>query len=483
MLAEQLAPQQQAPGPSLAYTDGMASLTFLGATGTVTGSRYLLQVHGQRILVDAGLFQGEKELRLRNWQPFPVPAASIQAVILTHAHIDHAGYLPRLVREGFAGVVYATSPTARLASVLLPDAAHLQEEEARFANKVGSSKHSPALPLFTTQDAAAALRLFRSVPFHTPWELHPGLRFTFYRQGHILGAAAVKVEFKDKGARKSIFFSGDVGRYGVPILLPPEPYPGSDYLVVESTYGAKVHDASDPRDQLAEVIARTADRGGVVLIPAFAVGRTQEILYYLREMEDDGDLPPVPVYLDSPMARQATALVRQAVSEHDAETQFVEREEEAFFPSSLRIITSVEESKSLNQLPGPAIILSASGMATGGRILHHLRHRLGDERNTVLFVGFQAAGTRGRKLLEGAQEIKIFGEYVPVRAEITQISSLSAHADREELLIWLRQAEEPPRRVFVTHGEPDASSAFAQTLQEQLGWACHLPSYGENLEL
>lgn len=462
----------------------MGRLTFLGATGTVTGSRYLLEVHGRRILVDAGLFQGEKELRLRNWQPFPVAASSLDAVILTHAHIDHTGFLPRLVREGFRGPVYATPPTARLLTVLLPDAAHLQEEEARYANKVGSSKHKPALPLFTTSDAAAALRLIRSVPFHTTTEIHPGCSFTFLRQGHILGAAAVAVRFKGSGGKqKNVYFSGDVGRFGVPILRPPEPFPGAEYLVVESTYGDRIHNAADPREELAEVIKRTEQRGGVVLIPAFAVGRTQEILYYLREMEDDGDLPPLPVFLDSPLARQATAIYRQAASEHDAETRFVEQEQEAFFPSRLRVLVSVEESKRLNEFRDPAVIISASGMATGGRILHHLRHRLGDQRNTVLLVGYQAAGTRGRKLQEGAPEIKIFGEQIPVRAEVAQISSLSAHADREELVVWARQSEVTPERVFVTHGEPEAAQAFANLLKEELGWSCHLPAYGEHVEL
>lgn len=462
----------------------MGRLTFLGATGTVTGSRYLLEVHGRRILVDAGLFQGEKELRLRNWQPFPVAASSVDAVILTHAHIDHTGFLPRLVREGFRGPVYATPPTARLLTVLLPDAAHLQEEEARYANKVGSSKHKPAFPLFTTSDAAAALRLVRSVPFHTTTEIHPGCSFTFLRQGHILGAAAVAVRFKGSGGKqKNVYFSGDVGRFGVPILRPPEPFPGAEYLVVESTYGDRIHNAADPREELAEVIQRTERRGGVVLIPAFAVGRAQEILYYLREMEDDGDLPPLPVFLDSPLARQATAIYRQTASEHDAETRFVEQEQDAFFPSRLRVLVSVEESKRLNEFREPAVIISASGMATGGRILHHLRHRLGDQRNTVLLVGYQAAGTRGRKLQEGAPEIKIFGEQIAVRAEVAQISSLSAHADREELMVWARQSEVAPERVFVTHGEPEAAQAFANLLAEELGWSCHLPAYGEHVEL
>lgn len=462
----------------------MATITFLGATGTVTGSRYLLDIHGHRYLVDAGLFQGEKELRLRNWEPFPVDPKTIEAVILTHAHIDHTGYLPRLVREGFKGPVFTTPPTRSLLSVLLPDAAHLQEEEARYANKVGSTKHTPALPLFDTDDAFRALQLLRAVRFGEPHTLHPGCTFTFHRQGHILGAAAVELQFKGRGGEPvSLYFSGDVGRYAVPILKPPEPFPGATYLVVESTYGDRVHDAGDPRDTLAEVIAETSQRGGVVLIPAFAVGRTQEILYYLRELEEDGELALPPVYLDSPMAREATAMYRQAIAEHDAETRFVEREDDPFFPSSLTVVTTVNESKALNTLPGPAVIISASGMATGGRILHHLRHRLPHPQNTVLFVGFQAKGTRGRRILDGEPTVKIFGEHVPVGARLAHITSLSAHADREELLVWMRQAETTPRTVFITHGEPEAASALAKLVSRELGWPCHLPHYGEQVSL
>lgn len=462
----------------------MATITFLGATGTVTGSRYLLDIHGHRYLVDAGLFQGEKELRLRNWEPFPVDPRTIEAVILTHAHIDHTGYLPRLVREGFRGPVFATPPTRSLLSVLLPDAAHLQEEEARYANKVGSTKHTPALPLFDSDDASRALQLLRAVRFGEPHTLHPGCTFTFHRQGHILGAAAVELRFKGRnGEPVSVYFSGDVGRYAVPILKPPEPFPGATHLVVESTYGDRVHDAGDPRDTMAQVIAETSQRGGVVLIPAFAVGRTQEILYYLRELEEDGELVVPPVYLDSPMAREATAMYRQAISEHDAEARFVERDDDPFRPSSLTVVTTVNESKALNTVPGPAVIISASGMATGGRILHHLRHRLPHPQNTVLFVGFQAKGTRGRRILDGEPTVKIFGEHVPVGARVAHITSLSAHADREELLVWMRQAERAPQQVFVTHGEPEAASALAELVSRELGWPCHLPHYGEQVSL
>ena len=463
----------------------MPALTFLGATGTVTGSRYILEAHDHRILVDAGLFQGAKELRLRNWARFPIKPSTIDAAILTHAHIDHTGYLPRLVRQGFSGPTYTTPPTRQLLRVLLPDAAHLQEEEARYANKVGSSKHSPALPLFDLADAREALDTVRPVPFGVFTTLHPGLEFRFHRQGHILGAAAVELRIKTAGGDHiTVYFSGDVGRYDVPILKPPEAYPGSTYLVVESTYGDRRHDHSNAREMLAGVIRETASRGGVVLIPAFAIDRTQEILYFLRELATEGSIPAIPIYLDSPMARQATATYRQAAREHDAEMrELVTEGVDPLSPPNFTEIGRVDESKHLNSTEGPAVIISASGMATGGRILHHLRHRVSDPRNTVLFVGYQAAGTRGRRLLEGEPEVKIFGDMVPVRAQIRSISSLSAHADVDELTIWASRAAQTPRTVFVTHGEPDSSRALAEHFREHFGWHCVIPEFGETVEL
>ena len=463
----------------------MPTLTFLGATGTVTGSRYVVEDHGTRVLVDAGLFQGPKPLRQKNWEPFPLDPSSLSAVILTHAHLDHTGFLPRLVRQGFRGPTYATTPTARLLRVLLLDAAHLQEEEARYANKVGSSRHSPALPLFTTQDAQQALATVTAVPFDTPLALRPGLELRYRRQGHILGAASVELSVKVAGGRHlTIYFSGDVGRYDVPILRPPEPYPGSNVLVVESTYGDRLHDPGDPAEQLAEVIQESVADRGILLIPAFAVDRTQQVLYHLRELAADEAIPPIPVILDSPMAREATVAYRQAVPEHDAEMQTLLAEGiDPLAPPLLQTVGTVEESKKLNQLEGPAIIISASGMATGGRILHHLRHRVSDPRNTVLFVGYQAEGTRGRRILEGEKEIKIFGEQVPVRAKVRSISSLSAHADAEELSIWASRAEVAPQVVFVTHGEQAASEALARRFSERFGWNCVLPSLGETRPL
>lgn len=462
----------------------MVNLTFLGATGTVTGSRYLVEAHGTKVLVDAGMFQGAKDLRLRNWAPFPVEPSTLDHVILTHAHIDHTGILPLLVRQGFGGPTIATPSTLRLLRVLLPDAAHLQEEEARYANKVGSTKHRPAQPLFDLEDVKQALRTIRPVPFDDWHLLHPGMQVRYHRQGHILGAGAVELRVKASGEHVTIYFSGDVGRYDAPVLPPPESYPGSTYLVVESTYGNRLHAATDPRDDLAEVIREGVERGGVILIPAFAIDRTQEVLYYLRELIEDEAVPAVPIYVDSPMAREATAAYRDTAREHDAETRHLRGEGvDPLSPPNLTMVGRTEESKRLNTLRGPAIIISASGMATGGRILHHLRHRLPRPETTVLFVGYQADGTRGRAILEGAEAVKIFGEMVPVRAQVRSISSLSAHADADELEIWLARAETAPKTVFVTHGEPAASAALAARITRRFSWPCHIPALEETVRL
>ncbi len=463
----------------------MTRLTFLGAAGTVTGSRYLVEAHDRRFLIDAGLFQGRKELRLRNWAPFPVAAPELDAIVITHAHIDHTGYLPRLVHDGFAGPTFVTTPTKRLLPPMLLDAAHLQEEEARFANKVGSSRHQPALPLFAVEDARQALRTLRPLPFETPYTLAPGIQFTYHRQGHILGAAAVELRIKAAaGEYSSIYFSGDVGRFAVPILQPPTPYPGSTYLVVESTYGNRLHDGGDPAEQLAAAVEEARGRGGILIIPAFAIDRTQEILFLLRELIEDGAIEPQPIFLDSPMAQEATVAYRECVREHDVETRALrEGGVDPFSPPGLTLVRSVDESKHLNSLAGPAIIISASGMAAGGRILHHLRNRLPDQRNTVLFAGFQAEGTRGRRILDGEKEVKIFGEMVPVRAQVRSISSLSAHADADELTIWAASAQQAPRLVFVTHGEDAASRALAERYGSRFGWDCYVPRLEETVSL
>jgi metallo-beta-lactamase family protein len=463
----------------------MISLTFLGATGTVTGSRYLVEAHGARLLIDAGLFQGKKELRLRNWAELPVPPGSLSAVILTHAHIDHSGFLPRLVRAGFRGPTYVTPPTGRLLHVVLPDAAKLQEEEARFANKVGSTKHAPALPLFTVQDAHQALGSLQAFPFGQRATVRPGIEFRYHRQGHILGAAAVELRIKVAGGEHmTLYFSGDVGRYDVPILKAPEPYPGSTYLVVESTYGNAFHHPGNPRDQLADVVTEAVQRKGVILVPAFAIDRTQEVLYFLRELIEDGAVDPLPIFLDSPMAREATETYRSCALEHDVEMrELVHDGIEPLVPLNLVTVGRVDESKRLNKLGGPAIIVSASGMATGGRILHHLRHRLPDPSTTVVFVGYQADGTRGRRILDGESEVKIFGEMVPVRAQVRSIPSLSAHADADELTIWAGEAASSPSTVFVTHGEPEASQALAERFSKRFGWRCVIPALEETVTL
>ena len=460
-------------------------ITILGAGRCVTGSKYLLDWKNFHTLVDCGLFQGPAEYRRLNWKPLPHPPHDLDAVVLTHAHIDHSGYLPRLCRQGFTGTIYCTRPTKSLLGVLLPDAAHINEEEARYANKEGYSKHKPALPLFRMADARAALRLLEPVPFDHWQELHPGVRFRFHRQGHILGAAAVEVETKVSGGQhKTLFFSGDVGRYGVPILREPEPYPGSDVLFVESTYGDRFHGDEDPRTVLGDEVKAGLERGGVIIIPAFAIDRTQEILYMLHELTVDGDLPPVPIFLDSPMGIEATSLYTRYIAEHDAEMrQFFADQENPIFPPNLVVTPKSRDSRKLNSMDGPAIIISASGMATGGRILHHLKLRLPDERNTVIFVGYQARGTKGRRLVDGDEKVKIHGQWVPVKAHISRVTGLSAHADAGELMVWLGQRERDPERVVLVHGEYEAQQALAERLKDEYGWEPEIPELGDTISL
>ncbi|MEE4270152.1 MAG: MBL fold metallo-hydrolase [Thermoanaerobaculales bacterium] len=460
-------------------------LTVLGAGRCVTGSKYLLEWKHHAAMVDCGLFQGPAENRRKNWAKLPFPPKKIEQVILTHAHIDHSGWLPRLVRQGFKGPVFCTPPTRDLLRVLLPDAAHIQEEEARYANKKGYSKHAPALPLFRAADARAALKLLEPVDFDEWRPLHDGVRFRLHRQGHILGAAAVELETKvSGGGKKTVFFSGDVGRHGVPILREPEPYPGSDVLLVESTYGDRFHGGHDPRTDLAEAVQAGLRRGGIILIPAFAIDRTQELLYMLHELTVDGDLPEIPMFLDSPMGIEATALYSRSLGEHDIEMrQFFADSVNPIFPPNLKVTPSSSESRKLNRLKGPAIIISASGMATGGRILHHLKLRLPHEQNTVIFVGYQAVGTKGRRLVEGEPEVKIHGEWIPVKAHIAQISGLSAHADAGELTVWLSRREREPEAVYLIHGEYEAQQALAVRLQEQFGWKPEIPELGESFTI
>lgn len=459
-------------------------VTFFGATETVTGSKFLFEASNQRILVDCGLFQGLKDLRLRNWEDPPVDPKSIDAIVLTHAHIDHTGYLPRFVRQGFRGPVYATPATLDLLRILLPDSAHLQEEEARFRNKHGLSKHSPALPLYTTADADAALRLLHPVPYRTPQSLAADVVFDLFPAGHILGSAFVR--FQTEG--KSILFTGDFGRFDTPIIHDPSTVDRPDYLVLESTYGNRLHGRQSGQSgklQLRDIIVKTARRGGTVLIPSFAVGRAQEILYFMRELEEAGEIPILPVYVDSPMAVDAFEIFHDHPEEHDIDMAHVTSlGKNPLYTRNVHFARTVEESKAINANRFPAVIVSANGMATGGRIVHHLRERLGDDRNSIVFVGFQAAGTRGRYLVEGARDITIYGKEIPVRAEVHSIEGFSAHGDYGEILEWLAAFKVPPKRTFLVHGEPRALAGMKDHIREQHpDWDIVVPKYLESFNL
>lgn len=452
----------------------MITLTFLGGAGTVTGSKYLLQAGGRRILLDCGLFQGYKPLRLRNWQRLPFEPASLDAVILSHAHLDHSGYLPLLVRDGYAGRIHSTAATAALCGILLPDSAHLLEREAEYANRKGFSRHSPALPLYTGADAEAALDRFEPVAFGKTHALGGGVSFRFLRAGHILGAAIVEVTVNGR----VLVFSGDLGRFDSPTMFDPEQVRRADWLLVESTYGNRDHVDEDPEDALAEIVNRTAARGGTVIIPAFAVGRTQTLLYHLHRLKRAKRIPDVPVFLDSPMAIDASEIFCRFHADH--------RMSESEARAACRVATcvqSVEDSKALDHNHVPRIIIAASGMATGGRVIHHIKALGPDRRNTVLFAGFQAGGTRGAAMIAGQKEIKIHGEYVPIRAEIDSLDMLSAHADRDGLMRWLGGFETAPERCFVVHGEADASDALRRSIQDTLRWNVSVPEHGERVEL
>jgi metallo-beta-lactamase family protein len=463
----------------------LTKLQFLGAAQTVTGSRHLLDVDGYRVLIDCGLFQGLKELRLRNWEKFPIDPASINAVILTHAHIDHTGYLPRLVREGFSGPVYATPASVELARILLPDSATLQEEEAAYANRSGYTKHAPALPLYTLRDASAALKLIQSVKYGKKVQLGKRLSFEFVEAGHIIGSAFVNMEVRGTdGGITRVLATGDIGRYDEPILNDPQAVDETDYLILESTYGDREHPDVDVKDQLAKVINDTAALGGHVLIPAFAVGRTQQLVYLLRELEDEKRIPILPVFVDSPMAVSATKLYLRHREDHDLDMDaLVRANRNPLATNRFHLARTVSDSKAVSAQEEPSIVISASGMATGGRILHHLRKRIRDERNTILFVGFQAEGTRGRRLVDGEKEIRMFGELIPVRARIEQIESLSAHGDWREILRWLSGFKRAPKHVFLVHGEPRAALALETRIRERFGWEVSIPQYLDEVVL
>ena len=463
----------------------MSTLTFLGATGTVTGSKYLLEAGGERLMVDCGLFQGDKELRLRNWNALPVPPASIQWLLLTHAHLDHVGYVPRLVKDGFRGQILTSSATADLAKIVLPDSGHLQEEDAAFANKKGFSKHAPALPLYTYEEALKSLEYFGAVNAHGPLEISPHYTIRSFFAGHILGARMIEVSVRENGTAKRVLFSGDLGRF--PQLIIPEPAvpeDGFDYLLLESTYGNRLHPKEDIGARLASIVETTAARGGTVVIPSFAVGRTQELLYLFRELIEDKKMHALPIHVDSPMAIDVTQLYEKHKEDLSLELDAIEaRGIKPFSPPNLHFDRTVEMSKQLNDTRFPTIIISASGMATGGRVVHHLERCLPDHRNTILFVGFQAAGTRGQAIQSGARSIKMHGRNVSVAARIESIENLSAHADYGEILAWLKRFSKPPGRTFLVHGEPEASQALRQRIADELKWKVTVPAYLQRVTL
>jgi metallo-beta-lactamase family protein len=466
----------------------VATLSFWGGVGTVTGSKYLIETDRARVLVDCGVFQGLKELRERNWQEPPFDPRSLNAVLITHAHIDHTGYLPRLVRQGFTGPVYCSRGTADLLKILLPDAGRLQEEDADYRNRHNLTKHNPALPLYTEKDAFAALELIKPVANDgEPLEVMPGIHASFRIAGHILGSSLVLVEVANAvsdGGTRSILFSGDLGHYDQPIIRDPVAPSACDYLLVESTYGDRLHDPENPKDALKRIINDAVQRNSPLLIPAFAVGRTQEIIYLIRELEDEQLIPVLPVCVDSPMAAAATTAYANRKEEHDeGYASVLARPQHPLRTHSMVTCSSRRESKQLNDASGPRIIVSASGMMTGGRVLHHALRLLPDANATLLFVGYQAAGTTGRRILDGEREVKIMGQWVPVNCRIERIGSFSAHADWREILRWLEGMAAPPRHTFLTHGEPAAANAMAEHIRERFGWECSVPVYGQRFEL
>jgi metallo-beta-lactamase family protein len=459
----------------------VAHLTFLGAAQTVTGSKYLLEHGDARVLVDCGLFQGLKPLRLRNWEALPVPAREIDAVVLTHAHLDHTGYLPRLVSQGFRGRVFCTAGTKDLCGLILPDSARIQEEDARRANRHGYSKHHPALPLYGEGDAYRALTQLQPVGYHRPMPVAPGIEAEFVPAGHLLGSAFVVVRL-DSG--KTIVFGGDLGRYNRPVLKDPSPAGvETDLLLLESTYGDRDHAPDDDGETLAGIVRETHERGGKLIIPAFAIGRTEELIYWLRRLEAEKRIPVLPVYLDSPMAIDALTHYQRRTRELDSDMQPGEKDACTFCTERFQTVPTPEQSKAVTASRAPAIVISASGRATGGRVLHHLEAALPDERNTVLFAGYQAAGTRGRRLVESEPEVKIHGRMIPVRARVAQLDSVSAHADRGEILRWLGTFPAPPKRIALVHGEPRSITALAALVRERLALDAHPAEDGERIEV
>ncbi len=453
----------------------MAEITFNGAAGTVTGSRHLVTSRDERVLVDCGMFQGLKELRQKNWEPFPFDPVTLPFVILTHAHIDHSGMLPRLARDGFKGTVICTPPTAELARLLLMDAAHLQEEDAAFLNRKGLTKHKPALPLFDSGDATKAIEQITTRSYGAWTDLSGRIGFRFHNAGHLLGSAMVEMTIKENGSTTRVLFSGDLGRYDVPLNPDPDPPPEADYIVLESTYGNRPHEAASLYDQFERVVKETTTRGGIVVVPSFAVGRAQQVTYVLNVLMEKGRLPTLPIHIDSPMAVDATGIYREHAMETEARGELR--------AGNVLLHRTVEESKALNAFHGPGVLISSSGMLTGGRILHHLKRLLPDPRHTIVLVGYQAAGTRGRGLVEREKTIRIHGEDVPVRARVEDLRGFSGHADPNETMRWLKGCPKPPRGIFLTHGEPEAAAALAQRITKDTGWTTHVAKLGETVRL
>lgn len=443
-------------------------IQFLGATQTVTGSKYLIQTEQMKVLVDCGLFQGYKELRLRNWASLPINPEHINYVLLTHAHIDHSGYIPLLVKNGFRGKIICTQATYDLCKILLPDSGHLQEEDASYANKKGFSKHHPALPLYTQEDAELSLKYFSPVELNKPFKIHDDFYASFHYAGHIIGASFIQIHHHDV----SILFSGDLGRVEDPLLNPPQEPPESNYVVVESTYGNRLHEKTNPEQQLSEIINRTVKRGGILLIPAFAVGRTQSLLYYIQQLKSKKLIGDIPVFVDSPMATNATEIYSRHANKHRISSQLC-----AEVCAVADYIRTKEESIALGQQKIPMILISASGMATGGRVVHHIRNFASNPKNTILFSGFQAGGTRGERIVRGEKEIKMFGQMIPINAEIVQMENTSAHADYAEVLNWLAHLKSAPRKIFITHGELESAKSLKDKLEQKFHWNCVVPNY------
>ena len=461
----------------------MPQLTFLGAAGTVTGSKYLVEAEGKRLLVDCGLFQGLKELRLRNWNPLPEKPESFDWCVLTHAHLDHTGYLPRLVRDGFRGPIFADAATIELCNILLPDSAHLQEEDTDKARRGGYSKHAAPLPLYGSDDVAPVLNAFREMPRSGAFTISPQFTVRSQDAGHILGSSSLELTITENGKKTVVLFSGDIGRYSQPILKDPAPPSRCDVLLCESTYGDRDHPAGSLEDAMAEVINRVSKRGGQIVIPAFAVDRTQAILYIIRKLEDAKRIPQLNIFVDSPMAISVTGLYLRHHEDHDMHFTEDEKKGNPLDAHTVHFMRTVDDSKKINNVRGPAIIVSASGMATGGRVLHHIARLAPDAKNAIVLAGFQAEGTRGRNMEEGAKTVRIHGEDVPVLAEVINLRQFSAHAGQSELLRWLGGMPAPPRQTYLTHGEPQAAAALKAKIESAFHWNVALPKYLQKVEL